>query len=52
MRIFTVASVASVLFAFVACGGDEPVTAQLGGIPCVNPTANGFTAKSGLARKK
>jgi hypothetical protein len=28
------------------------LTPQLGGIPCVNPTANGFTAKSGLARKK
>ncbi len=28
------------------------LTAQLGGIPCVNPTANGFTAKSGLARRK
>ena len=25
---------------------------QLQGIPCINPTANGFTAKSGLARKK
>ena len=25
---------------------------QLGGIPCVNPTANGFSAKSVLARKK
>ena len=28
------------------------LTPQLGGIPCVNPTANGFTARSGLARKK
>jgi hypothetical protein len=28
------------------------LTAQLQGIPCVNPTANGFTAKSGLARRK
>ena len=28
------------------------LTAQLGGIPCVNPTANGFTAKSRLVRKR
>jgi len=28
------------------------LTPQLNGIPCVNPTANGFTAKSGLAHKK
>jgi hypothetical protein len=28
------------------------LTAQLQGIPCVNPTANGFTAKSGLVRRK
>src|SRR4029077_1670576 len=27
------------------------ISAQLQGIPCVNPTANGFTAKSGLARR-
>jgi len=30
----------------------QALTTQLNGIPCVNPTANGFTAKSGLARKK
>jgi len=28
------------------------ITPQLQGIPCINPTANGFTATSGLARKK
>ena len=28
------------------------LTPQLGGKPCVNPTANGFSAKSGLAPKK
>lgn len=28
------------------------LTAQLNGIPCVNPTANGFTAKSGVVRKR
>lgn len=28
------------------------LTPKLGGTPCVNPTANGFTAKSVLARKK
>jgi len=28
------------------------LTPQLGGIPCVNPTANGFSATSGLAKKK
>lgn len=28
------------------------LTPQLGGIPCVNPTANGFTAKSALVHKK
>ena len=28
------------------------ISAQLQGIPCVNPTANGFTTKSGLVRKK
>jgi hypothetical protein len=28
------------------------LTPQLGGIPCVNPTANGFTAKSGTVKKK
>ncbi len=28
------------------------LAAQLQGLPCVNPTANGFTAKSGLVRKK
>ena len=28
------------------------ITAQLQGIPCINPTANGFTAKSGSVHKK
>lgn len=28
------------------------LTAQLGGIPCVNPTANGFTAKSAVVHRK
>jgi len=28
------------------------LTPQLGSIPCVNPTANGFTAKSGVTKKK
>jgi len=28
------------------------IAAQLQGIPCVNPTANGFTAKSAVVRKK
>ena len=28
------------------------LTPQLGGIPCVNPTANGFAAKSGVVSKK
>jgi hypothetical protein len=28
------------------------ITAQLQGIPCINPTANGFTAKSGSVHKR
>ncbi len=28
------------------------ISAQLQGIPCINPTANGFTAKSGSVHKK
>jgi hypothetical protein len=28
------------------------LTPQLGGLPCVNPTANGFSAKSGLVKKR
>jgi hypothetical protein len=28
------------------------LAAQLAGLPCVNPTANGFTAKSGTVRRK
>ncbi len=28
------------------------LTPQLGGVPCVNPTANGFTAKSAVVRRR